>query len=385
MRKGWLALVGALALVAGAFGAPAVGAAPAEHSGDRILAAFATFADPADCADGACDAVYLTVAQGVLETAAGPMRVDGIVLVDVYPSTVTDEGLFPVGPPMLSGCTMAVDVAIAQNLRTASAVTRGTVGLREFVSRDDGTVACTEPIGHALNLRAGFSGVGVTFSSASHGQYADPWTHNVNRYTERVRMATAEVTGTLDGVPLALPWPDSASLLRTASRTLAVTHRIAVGPVVRGPLHVAAHAELISIGSGSAGDWGVDAMVMRSPDGSGKTYLGVSGVIDEEFCWGDGEPASIVLAGDVSAGTAEGTLMVYCGETGEEYGEVHVSATWTGDGDAWRFRNTGVFRSPDGHGTTLVSGIHRAATLTLVVDGVALAQGSGYLEAFTIK
>jgi hypothetical protein len=379
-------LLGVLAVVAGGLVVPAAAGAAAQHAGDRIMVASATFADPADCADGECDAVYLTAASGVLGGGNAKVPIDGIVLVDVYPSMVTDEGPFPVDEPTVSGCTTQVDVSLARNLALGRAETLGPVELNEFVMNQDGTIECSTPTGHFLDLSAVFTGVGVISTYAGHGTYSTPWVHEVTGQVQKTRLASVEATTVLDGAQVGSVWPDSGLLIREAYRSLLVTHRVAVGPVVRGPLQVVKHAELVEIGSGFAGGWSVDAMVIRAPDGTGKTYLGINGMLGDDFCFGDSEPApsQIVLADDLSTGTAEGTVTVYCGETGEEYGEVDVSATWTGDGDAWRFRNTGVFRSPEGSGTTRVTGIHRDATLTLVVDGDSTA-GEGFLEATAFK
>jgi hypothetical protein len=385
MRKWCVAFLGTGALVAAVLGAPAaVAASPVQQSGDRIAAASAVLADPADCADGECDAVFLTAASGVLGAASAKVRISGILLVDVYPSTVVDGSLWPTAEPLFSGCTTEVDVAIAQRLTDGRVATHGLVQLNEFVTNDDGTFECSTPTGHWVDLGAVFTGVGTISSYSSNGTYSTPLVHEVSANSQLFRLATVDVTGALDGGALPPAWPDSGSLMRDVSRSLVLEHPVAVGPVVR-ELHVVKNAATVSAASGQAGDWSVEAMVARDPDGASKTYLGVGTMVGDLWCWGDGEPSLLELPTDLSGGTAAGSVTVYCGETGEEYGQVSVQATWTGVGTPTWFRSTDVFRSPEGSGTAITTGVNRDATLTLVVDGVPLDEGTGFLLAQATK
>lgn len=383
MRRWWVVLVGALAVLAGSLAVPATAGAAAEQSGQRLTVAMATFADPADCADGECDALYLTAATGVLGAAKNKISVPGVVLVEVAPSAVFEDGLlFPIGEPLLRACTTNVTVVV-RNLNAGHVSTPGAVPLGEFVEHEDGTFECAPSTGHVLDLDATLTGVGLVMTSISRGTFGNPWQHETNGAKQDVREATVSLTGTLDGAALGTAF--SANLMRTTSRNLVVVHRAAVGPAVRGPIRVAAHATLIKVASGWAGDWTVDAVVMRDPSGEGKAYLGVSGAVGDQYCWADLEPSSVELADDLSAGVATGSGPLYCGEFGEEHGTVTVAATWVGVGDAWRFRRTGVFHDPEGSGTTRMAGIHRDAALTLAIDGETLPAGEGFLEALTIK
>ncbi|MCU0299955.1 MAG: hypothetical protein MUF33_15815, partial [Candidatus Nanopelagicales bacterium] len=48
MRRWWVVLVGVLAVVVAGLAVPTAAGAAAQHGGDRIMVASATFADPAD-------------------------------------------------------------------------------------------------------------------------------------------------------------------------------------------------------------------------------------------------------------------------------------------------------------------------------------------------
>jgi hypothetical protein len=361
---------------------PGAATAKVEMGGESVLLAQVVFADPADCADGDCDAVFLTASSGVLGAASNRVVIDDTVLVEPMTVAVVDGELWPVEEPTDRWCTQDASIAIDRNLRSATVTTTGLVELGDLVW-EDSWIDCV-PNGHWLDLTASFTGTGETATNKVSGLDANPWLHGVYRGAEALRSASVTASLVLDGQPGVL-WPDSAMLARFANRLMAVHHEPGVGRPVARPLKVPASVDLeIHYATGVTDGWGVDLQVMEE-DGVVKTYLGVWS--PTEPIWGDGEADAWTVTDDLSTFTASGKVMLFrwTGEEPEPIGPAEVTATWTGTGDAWAFTSrSGAPSSEGGANRSSVTGIHRDAELVLMVDGDT-AGGVGYLGHVAAK
>lgn len=381
-RYMWVALC-AGALVSSVLLSPTANAATTNlHFGQRLDDAFTLLADPVECAAGACTAVSVSAFSGSQGAASTKMHIDGFLMVQVYPATLVDGQLFVTGEALWRGCTMQVDVKVSQRLTDASVATNGTVAMNKFVGYDDGSFECSVPNGHMLNLKGLFTGTGVAQTSSGHGLYLTPWNVDSVSSSTAMRTADATVTGTVDSSALPGAWPGSGMLIRNAYREVVVNHRVAVGSLSR-QLHFTQNASTLSDASGQAGDWSMDAMTVSDPSGNSKTFVTVSTLIGDQWCWGDSAPpaAQLSLPTDLSGASATTTVELRCGEFGDVYGTVTVAGTWTGVGTPSWFKYTEVNRDPMGSGTAVTRGQDRNATFSLVVNGGEPIEGSGYLVA----
>lgn len=369
-----------LALVVGLW--PGAAGAKVEMGGESVLLAQAVFADPADCDDGECEAIFLTAADAVLGAAGNRVVIDDIVIVEPMTVVVADGELWPVEDPTAEWCTQDVSVAIDRNLRSAAVTTNGMVELGDLVW-EDGWIDCV-PNGHWLDLTAVFTGTGETSKHKVSGQDGNPWLHGVYRSAEAVRPASVTASMVLDDDPAVL-WPASAVLARISTRLLAVYHEHRVGRPVARPVHVPASVDIENhYAEGVTDDWGVSLWVAEA-DGMEMAFLSLWS--QTEPIWGDGEIDAYTVTDDLSSATATATITMYqlIDEEPEPIGTAEVTATWTGEGDAWAFTSKGTYQSREwGNGRESWTGIRRDASVVLVVDDETL-DGVGFLEYAVAK